>query len=183
MLFRHPLYMALVATLSLIGFSPASSRVWLSSQASPDKLASDYATIHDSRDGGEAVDIVWFVPLMLRPTSERLAAALQKYVVIMAVHSQLNKTTGTAAFEDIDILQARDETGKPLTIVAKNDLPPETASQFATMESVFRGSGGVRKGAKMFVFDAGSVNSCKKGRLSVPFAGETYTWETPFPGC
>jgi len=36
---------------------------------------------------------------------------------------------------------------------------------------------------KMFVFESGAIDSCKKGQLAVPLAGETYTWDTPFPGC
>jgi hypothetical protein len=27
------------------------------------------------------------------------------------------------------------------------------------------------------------VDSCKKGGMSIPFAAETYTWDTPFPSC
>jgi hypothetical protein len=36
---------------------------------------------------------------------------------------------------------------------------------------------------KFFTFDAETVRACEKEKLSVPLAGETYFWETPFPGC
>jgi hypothetical protein len=36
---------------------------------------------------------------------------------------------------------------------------------------------------KQFIFDADTVRPCTKGKLSIPLAGETYFWETPFPGC
>ena len=112
MLLRRPLHMALVmVTLSFIGFSPALSRLWHSSL---DKSATDYAMIYDGRTGGEMVVILWLVPLMINAgygEAEQLAAALQKYVVIMAVHNQLDKTTGNVSFEEIDTLQARDGTG------------------------------------------------------------------------
>jgi hypothetical protein len=39
------------------------------------------------------------------------------------------------------------------------------------------------KGMRMFVFEGGAIDACKKGQLSVPLASETYTWDTPFPGC
>jgi hypothetical protein len=36
---------------------------------------------------------------------------------------------------------------------------------------------------EFFTFDAGRAHACAKGAISIPLAGETYTWETPFPGC
>jgi hypothetical protein len=36
---------------------------------------------------------------------------------------------------------------------------------------------------KLFVFDGAGIDSCSKGRLSIPLADETYTWDTPFPSC
>jgi hypothetical protein len=52
------------------------------------------------------------------------------------------------------------------------------------MEAMFRQSlGTFGQGMKVFVFDAAGVTSCKPGGLTVPFADETYTWQTPIPGC
>jgi len=174
----------LTAMISFIGFSPASSRIW---KASPDQIAKEYAIINDSRPNGEFVVLTWFVPTMVRPdTSEAniMIAALKKYVVVTAAHGQLDKTTAKVTFLDIDALEAKDQDARPLTPVARDDLPPTTAGMLITTEAFFRQSlGALGKGLKMFVFDAGAVDSCKKGRLSVPFAGETYTWETPIPGC
>ena len=130
---------------------------------------------------------MWFVPPMLRldqPGAQVISATLQKYVIVMVTRGQLDKTTGTISFQDIDTLQAMDQAGKQLKLVARNDLPPITAGMIATIESMLRQAGGAMgKGMKMFVFESGAVNSCAKGELSIPFAGETYTWETPVPGC
>jgi hypothetical protein len=174
----------IAAVISVVAVSTASSRVW---KATPDAIARDYATINDTRAGGEVVLLMWFVPTMVRPDmggAPNLIAMLQKYVVIMAVHGHLDKASGSLSFDDIDTLEARDQAGKPLDLLARNVMPPAPTAVLAAIETMFRQSlGAMGKGMKMFVFDAGDVDSCKKGGLSVPLAGETYTWNTPFPGC
>jgi hypothetical protein len=175
---------ASAAALIALGLSPALSRAW---KPTPIAIIRDYATINDTRPSGELILLLWFVPQMVpsNSTGSGIAAAmLQKYVVIIATHGHLESTAGTMSFEDIDGLNARDQAGKPLTPVARDDLPPTNIAMLAAVEGSMRQSfGALGKGMKMFVFDAGGVDSCKRGQLSVPFAGETYTWDTPFPGC
>jgi hypothetical protein len=174
----------ITAVLSVIAVSAASSRNW---KATPDAIARDYATINDARPGGELILLMWFVPTMVRTDmsgAANLMATLQKYVVVMAVHGRLDKASGTFSFDDIDTLQARDQTGRPLNLLAGSAMPPAPTAVLAAVESMFRQSlGAMGKGMKMFVFEAGDVDSCKKGGMSIPFAGETYTWDTPFPSC
>jgi hypothetical protein len=150
-------------------------------------MAKDYAIINDTRPDGEFVILMWFVPIMVRPDTNGsgvMIAMLKKYVVIAAVHGQLDKSRGVLTFSDIDKLEPRDKIQDPLTPVARDDLPPETAGILVTMETFYRQSlGAVGKGLKIFIFEAGAADSCEKGQLSVPFAGETYTWEMPIPGC
>jgi hypothetical protein len=63
-------------------------------------------------------------------------------------------------------------------------LPPASIGLLATFEAGYRQGLGPRgNGVRFFLFDAGAVRACEKGVISVPFDGETYTWETPFPGC
>jgi len=175
--------MLVAAMLSVIGLSPAASRIW---KPSPEKLTSEYASIEDQRPNGFVL-IIWFVPSMLPPDSpgvQVLTALLEKYVFIIAVHAELDKATGSMSFQDIDALQASDQMANQLIFVPRDNLPPTSIAMVAVLENFYRQSfGQMGKGMKMFVFEAGAVNSCKKGELSVPFAGETYTWETPFPGC
>jgi hypothetical protein len=72
----------------------------------------------------------------------------------------------------------------PLTPVPRSALPPVAIGTLSTFEATFRQSiGRIGDGTKFFIFDAGTVRACEKGGISVPLAGETYTWETPFPGC
>lgn len=185
MMIRRLLYTtAISAMLTIAGLTAASSRSW---KATPNAMARDYATINDTRPNGELVLLMWFVPPMVQPSATGatvLVATLQKYVVMMAVHGHLDKTTGTISFDDINTLEARDQADKPLTLVARSDLPPATTGMLAGVEALFRQSfGAMGNGMKMFVFEAGGVDACKKGRLSISLAGETYTWDTPIPGC
>ncbi len=174
----------LAAIMSAAGLSSASSRNW---KATPSAIARDYATINDTRPGGEFILLMWFAPTMVQPGATGapvLTATLQKYVVMMVVHGHLDKTTGTISFDDLNTLDARDQADKPLTLLARSDLPPATTGMLSAVEAMFRQSfGAMGNGMKMFVFEAGAVDACKKGRLSVPLAGETYTWDTPMPGC
>src|ERR1700761_286536 len=93
---------------------PASSRQW---RATPEAMARDYAAINDTRPNGELILLMWMVPGMVpanNPGSAAGAATLQKYVVMVAVHGRLDKTTGTLSFEDIGDLDAKNQDGKSL---------------------------------------------------------------------
>jgi hypothetical protein len=184
-LLRNVAFIAVsAALLAVAGPCPASARQW---RATPDAIARDYATITDTRPNGELIMLMWIVPRMVLPNSPGASAAIamvQKYVLVVAVHGHLDKMTGIMSFDDIDNLDVKDQAGKALTPVAKTDLPPTNTAMLAALEAMFRQSiGAMGKGMKMFVFDGGNTDSCKKGQLSVPLANETYTWDTPFPGC
>ncbi len=185
MLLRHVAFVVAAATLlGTPGLCPVSARQW---RATPDAIARDYATITDTRPNGELIMLMWIVPRMVLPNSPGATAAVamvQKYVLVVAVHGHLDKTTGIMTFEEVDNLDVRDQGGKALTPVARGDLPPTNTAMLAALEAMFRQSiGAMGKGMKMFVFDGANIDSCKKGQLSVPLASETYTWDTPFPGC
>jgi hypothetical protein len=169
--------------LSCFGFSSASARDW---KPTPQAMARDYAQIQDIRPDGELIFLMWFVPPMVAPgtMTQAVGAMLEKYVVIVAVHGRIARPTGTASFEDIETLEARDQSGKPLTLLARDALPPATVAMLGFLDTFFRQSlGAFGNGTKTFVFDAGTVRACERGGISVPLAGETYTWETPIVGC
>ena len=182
---RHLLGATLaIALILFIALPPASSRTW---RTTPDQLARDYLTINDTRPGGEMVLLMWLASPMLQPGingRENLAAILDRYVLIMAVHGHFDRVSGTASFDDITALQATDKNGAPLNALTQDKIPPTAAGIVTVMEGVFRQVvGPMGKGMKTFIFDSGSVGVCKSGVLSVPYAGETYTWKTPIPGC
>ena len=116
--------------------------------------------------------LMWFVPGMVRADmsgAANLAATLQKYVVVMVVHGHLDKASGTFSFEDIDTLEAKDQAGKSLNLLARSDMPPAPTAVLAAVEAMFRQAlGAMGKGAKMFVFDAADVEFLLK-RAECPF--------------
>jgi hypothetical protein len=171
------------AMLSCVGFSSsASSRLW---KATPPQIAGDYASINHNRGNGDFVTITWLAP----PTAtvgSQLLAIFEKYVLIAVVHSHTNFNQSAAgiAFDDIKTLEVRDESGNLLTPVSEGELPPASIGLLAGYEAGYRRGFGPRgNGMKFFLFDAGTIRACEKGGISIPFDGETYTWETPFPGC
>jgi hypothetical protein len=163
---------------SSFAFAPASSRTW---KATPTQIAGEYALIGDNKSATDHVIIRWWAA----PTVEAgtpLAGILEKYVVVSVVH--FHNPPFTMSFDDIDTLEARDDSGQPLVLVPRSQLPPMAIGILAGMEAASReGLGRLGVGTKFFVFDAGTVRACQKGGISIPFEGETYTWETPFPGC
>jgi hypothetical protein len=160
--------------------SPTSSRTW---KGTPVQIAGEYAQINHAKSATDIVNIRWWAPPTVMPGTP-LAGILEKYIVVTVVHFHVNPTGGTMSFDDIDTLEARDGSGKPLLLVPRSELPPTAIGILAGLEAAFRQSlGQLGAGTKFFAFDAGTVRACEKGEISIPFAGETYTWETPFPGC
>jgi hypothetical protein len=160
--------------------SSASSRPW---KATPIQIAGDYAQIDHQKSSTESVNIRWWAPPTV-VSGTPFAGILEKYIVVSVVHFHINQPGATISFDDIDTLEALDGGNKPLAIVPRNELPPAAIGVLSALEAALRQSlGRTGAGMKFFTFDAGTVRACEKGGISVPFAGETYTWETPFPGC
>jgi hypothetical protein len=181
---RAFLVAAIAATFSFAGYTTASARVW---KPTPEALAQDYAMIQDRRADGELLSIIWFAPTMLRPNSPGVDVAtqiLKRYIIIAVARGHLERATGSLAFDDPNISEAKNATGKKLTLLPRNDLPPTAISMLAGMEGMFQQSlGAMGRGMKIFVFDAADVDACNAGMLAISLAGETYTWKTPMPGC
>jgi hypothetical protein len=159
--------------------SPAHSRPW---KPTPKALAMDYSQIIDNRSANELVLLWWLTPEVMKDTPA-VQNMLEKYVVIGVVHAHIG-AGGTFTFDKVDALQAMDGNGTALTPLTGDNIPPAVTGALAALEGMLRQAlGATGQGMAWFVFDAGSVRSCEKGGLSVPFAGETYTYQTPIPGC
>lgn len=161
---KYPARVVLAAAIiSLISFSPASSRQW---KTTPQILARDYAGITDSRPG-ETVMITWFVPQMMQPNATPAIAVTQKYVVLMVAHSRFDKVTGVNSYEDISALEPKDQNGNALAPVARTDLPTASVAMLAGLEAVLRQSlGPFGKGLK--VLSSTSATSIPAKRDSSP---------------
>jgi hypothetical protein len=138
--------------------------------------------IQDHRPDGELVILFWFVPLLVEK-SPVAQAMLDKYIIIAAVHAHFDPG-GTATFDPIDGLAAKDADDKSLTLLQTDTMPPTVAGAMVTLSGMMKQIiGQMGQGMHFFAFEAGNVHTCAPGRLSVPLAGEIYTYDTPFPGC
>jgi hypothetical protein len=161
---------------------PAESRVW---SRNPINLASDYLVIQDNRGGGELAIVFWLAPPMIPNPGQAVAAVelLDKYVLIGTVQAHMSKE-GTASFEPASTLEAFDESGQSLNALNTASMPPAMVGALTAMQAVFtRSIGALGQGMHFDVFEARNVHACSKGRLTVKFAGEQYTYDTPVPGC
>jgi hypothetical protein len=165
---------------SSVAFSPALCRQW---KPTPVQLAGEYAAINHNITDTEFVNIRWWAEPTVRPGTP-VSASFQKYILISVVRAHTNFPGGTITTEDVDTLEVRDSNDMPLTPVPRDALPPTAIATIVGLEAATRQAiGRLGQGTKFVIFDAGTVHACEKGLISVPLSGETYTWETPFPGC
>lgn len=177
---RHVTALLVGAIVSGAALSSAASRPWKPTAV---QMAADYAAIIHDKGNAEFVNLRWWASPTARPGTA-LAGMLEKYVVISVVHWHVNRQNGASLFDDIDALDVRDDNGQRLAPVAREALPPTAIGILSTVEAGLRQSiGQAGERTKFFTFEAGAVRACEKGGIAVRLAGETYTWETPFPGC
>jgi hypothetical protein len=106
--------------VSSAAFAPAFSRTW---KATPIQIAGEYAQINHAKSATDFVNIRWWAaPTVAAGTP--LAGILEKYIVVSVVHFHVNQPGGTMSFDDIDTLEARDDSGQPLVLVPRDKLPP-----------------------------------------------------------
>jgi hypothetical protein len=162
---------------SIVG---ADSRPWKPNQES---LARDYAFILDQRAKNELVMLWWVVPEQFPEQQAVARDLLSKYVILGAVHARAD-AAGTFSFDETDTLQVTDAEGNQMVAISNDAMPPAISGVLAAMQAgLAQAAGPFGRGIRWFAYKAGSVHSCEKGRLSVQFAGETYIYDTPIPGC
>lgn len=170
----------LVWSLVLIVLAaPVSSRPW-----KPDAKAAaqDYAQIVHNKPNGDIVMVWWLVPQIV-PTLPEVQQVLDNYVIVGVGQGHV-APTGTISFAATDTLGANDGNGRALKFLSTNDIPPAITGLLTGLQAALGQSlGAMGQGFRWFVFEAGGVHACAPGGLSIPFAGETYTYETPIPGC
>jgi hypothetical protein len=166
--------------------TPSSARPW---KPRPEIVARDYGLILDNRSNNEQVLIMWVVrPGLSAPPGSPGAAVLDatfdEHVVIFLSHSHLNPGTAESTFETVNSLNAMDWQQRSLKPLSREKLSPASNGVLTTMEQAMRQAyGKMGEHFNGFVFEAGAVRACEQGGLAVLYAGETYTWETPIPGC
>ena len=144
-------------------------------------VAQDYAQIIDDRSNGDIIIVWWLVPQMF---DKKAAQDIMSKNAIFGVLKAHISSDVTFSFAEVDHLEVKRSDGTSLTPLSGDQIPPTVAGTLATIEAGLRqGLGAMGRGIHWFVFDGTDVDSCAKGGLSVPFAGEVYTYETPVPGC
>jgi hypothetical protein len=165
----------------LLGLVPTASfsRPW---QPTPTAMAMDYSQVTDNRGGKELVFVWWLNSPSFSTLPPSAIELLDKYVVIGAVHAHVS-TGALFSFDDIPSLDAKSGSAS-LKSLSGDAIPPTVAGLLTTLEaSLGQALGPTGKGIHWFVYDAGPLKACDKGDLTVPLADQTYSWDTPIPGC
>ena len=175
---------ALVLGLMLTAAAmPASARLW---KPTPAQMALDYLSITHNKGAEGRVVISWMAsPTMTSPsptmTSPVMKPLFDKYVVISVLHTR--QAPEGLSYDDIQGVQVMDGTGQMLKEVPSDAVPPAlvgiTAGASASIRQTTQGKGKVYWG----IYEAGTVNACRPGKLQVSYDGEIYSYDTPLPGC
>jgi hypothetical protein len=164
----------------VLAAAPAAARSW---STDPAAQAEDYSIITDSRPNHEIAILMWISAPMARNAPPTALATLDQYVLLGAVHGQLNPG-GTMDFDPQPTLTPTDDSGKALKVLTGDNVPPLVQGAVTAFGGAMRQSmGAMGQGMHFFVFEAGDVHACSKGRMTVAFAGTNYTYDTPIPGC
>lgn len=157
--------------------------------------------IVDTHKSDEIVMVVWLSAPYVGAAIEKMPGmqeALDKYVVIgvVRVRREGNKILldyGPAA-------KPSDQDDNPLVRVRGPKVPENIKKLVAITKMGWAaaarsgpsgGQGDILNYATKFyatkfrflAFESGNVRACGKGQLRVRYAGETYTYDTPIPGC
>jgi hypothetical protein len=167
----------LAALAAIVVASPAAARLW---KPTPLMLAQDYTVITHNKGEEGRVTVQWVAsPTVAAPT---LQQTLDKYVVIGLTHTR-GGVGGVVTWDDVEGVKVTDTAGEPLKELAGDAVPPALVGFFGAMEAtVSRASQGKAK-VRWYVFEPAQVSACAPGKLSVAYDGETYTFDTPIPGC
>ncbi|HXS06497.1 MAG TPA: hypothetical protein VN723_06895 [Rhizomicrobium sp.] len=169
---------AVAALMALM--APAQARLW---KPERETLAQDYAVITDIRKSHDVISVFWLAP-PLAPSSPAAQLILERYVIVGVSHVKQDTVTGKTESTNLDAVEAHDNDGKPLTLLEGDKVPPTVAAVITGIGGMARQAMGVTgTGMRFFAFEAGNIRACGKGRLSVVYVGETYTYDTPIPGC
>ena len=161
----------------LAAAAPAGARLW---KPTPVQMAQDYATISHNKGAEGRVVVSWVAAsLMTAPTMQQL---LDKYVVVSIAHTRQG-VGGTTTWDDVEGVQVTDGSGQPLKEVTGDAIPPSLVGFTATVDASLRQSSQARGKLHWGIYETGAINACQKGKLVVSYDGESYSFDTPMPGC
>jgi len=162
--------------------SDAPARQW---SKDPHALAHDYLYIMDTRQNNELVMLWWFAPPMINQSGEPKTSdsAFENYVILGTIHAHIS-SNGNMAFDPPEPISVDNVNGKELVKLNENTIPPTVSGVLATFKAVFsRSLGKAGEGLNLIAFEGDNVHACTAGGIKVHFVNETYTYDTPVPGC
>jgi hypothetical protein len=169
---------AVVGLALLVVAAPASARLW---KPTPPQIAQDYATINHNKGAEGRVIVTWMSsPGATVPTMKQL---LDKYVVISILHTRQGLGGGAVTWDDIEGVQVTDGNGQPLKEVTEDAMPPTFVGMIAGADAGLRQSTQGKGKMRWSIYEAGAVGACQPGKLVVIYDGESYSFDTPMPGC
>lgn len=154
---------------------PASARLW---KPTPQQQVADYLSITHNKGDGSVV-IVWMASSLVVGTAKPI---MDKYVVLSVARTRRG-VDGVTVWDDVQGVQVSDAAGNALKEVSSDQMPPLLVGMIATSEATMRQSSQGRSKIYWGVYEAGSVSACQRGKLVVTFEGESYSYDTPIPGC
>jgi hypothetical protein len=163
---------------------PAEARQW---SPAPQAAAADYTQIVHVKPNGQLVFVWWVVPEIFAPmpNTQALLNVLSRYTVIGVAQGR-PAANGALAMDPVQPVQITDQSGRSYSPLAENSLPADVTQAIATLQAIARQNpplAPIAQGIRWFVFQADTIHSCAPGKVSVPFGGETYIYDTPVPGC
>lgn len=178
---RHWLLVA--GAMLAFGGTVANARQW---EPAPQMAALDYSQISHIKPNGQVVLLWWIVPeiFMANPNNQALLNVLSHYVILGVVQGRPG-ANGGLAFDPVPALQIADQASHSYSPLPDNMLPADVSQALATVENLARQTpvAPLAQGMHWFVYQADTIHSCAPGRMSIALAGETYTYDTPIPGC
>jgi hypothetical protein len=161
--------------LMLVLAMPVSARLW---KPTPQQQVADYLSIsHNKGDGG--VVMVWMASPLVAGAAKPL---MDKYVVLSVIRTRRNPD-GTNTWDDVQGVQVSDGNGNALKEVPSDQTPPLLVGMIASAEAAMRQTSQGKGKVYWGVYEAGSIGACLRGKLVVNFEGESYSYDTPVPGC
>ena len=157
--------------------SPSQARLW---KPTAIQLAGDYVAIIHNKGAEGRVAVNWVASPAI--SGAVLQQAMDKYVLISIAHTRV-APGGVTSWDDVQGVQVTDGANQSLKEVTGDAIPPTLVGFIASADALARQATQGRSKVHWGVYEAGNVNACQPGALRVSYDGETYSFDTPIPGC
>ena len=130
--------------------------------------------------------LLWFDPTMVDPRTpgfEQLAAILNEYVLVGIAHIKVN-ALGT--FDNVQTTEpvTTDQAGSVLEPIDASSLPPTAIGVLTSIQAGMQQNiGAFGQAIRWRIYNGTEIQACGNNGLTIAYAGETYDYTAPIPGC